>query len=210
MIVLGLTGSIGMGKSTTAALFAAEGVPVWSADAAVHALYGPGGAAVGPVGANFPGVIRDGGVDRTALSARVAGDPDALARLEALVHPLVAADREAFLAQARAAGASLAVVDIPLLFETGAERGVDAVAVVSAPAEIQRTRVLEREGMDAAKFAALHERQTPDAHKRSRADVVIDTSQGLDHARDRVRRVIAALRRPDWRLALDEIREPPH
>ena len=146
MIVLGLTGSIGMGKTTTAGLFAQEGVPVWAADATVHALYRPGGAAAAPVEAAFPGVARNGGIDRSALSARVTGDPAALARLEALVHPLVAEDRKVFLARARETGAALAVVDIPLLFETGGERLVDAVAVVSAPPEVQRARVLERRG----------------------------------------------------------------
>ena len=208
MIVLGLTGSIGMGKSTTAALFAEAGAPVWEADAVVHWLYGPGGAAAEVVEAAFPGVLQHGALDRAALSARVANDGAALAKLEGLVHPLVAKDREEFLTRAKADGAPVAVVDIPLLFETGADRFVDAVAVVTAPAHVQHQRVMARPGMDAAKFAALLERQTPDALKRERADFIIDTSKGLDHARDEVGRVLEALRRPDWRPGLDEGCEP--
>ena len=193
MIVAGLTGSIGMGKSATAAMFADESVPVYDADAAVHALYDMGGAAVAPVGAAFPGVIRDGRIDRPALAAQVVGKPQDLARLEAIVHPLVGDAREAFLQSARASGASLAVADIPLLFEVGAENAVDVVIVVSAPADIQRARVLARPGMTAEKFEALLARQVPDADKRRRADYIIDTGKGLDVARDQVRRLIAAL-----------------
>ncbi len=186
MLVVALTGSIGMGKSTTSAMFAARGVLVWDADAAVHRIYGPGGAAVAGVEALFPGVTGPDGVDRTALSARVLGDPDRLKQLEALVHPLVGQDRAAFLADARAAGAPLALVDVPLLFETGGQAYVDAVIVVSCDAQTQRRRVLARPGMTEAKLDAILARQTPDATKRSMADFVVDTGQGLDHAREQV------------------------
>lgn len=186
MLVVALTGSIGMGKSTTSAMFAARGVPVWDADAAVHRIYGPGGAAVAGVEALFPGVTGPDGVDRAALSARVLGDPDRLKQLEALVHPLVGQDRAAFLADARAGGAPLALVDVPLLFETGGQAYVDAVIVVSCDAQTQRRRVLARPGMTEAKLDAILARQTPDATKRSMADFVVDTGQGLDHAREQV------------------------
>lgn len=198
MIVAGLTGSIGMGKSATAALFAGEGVPVWDADAAVHRLYRRGGAAVEPVQALFPDTVVDGAVDRARLRERLAVDPEGFRKLESAVHPLVAADRAEFLASAKAAGADLAVVDVPLLFETGADRTVDAVVVVSAPEAIQRQRVLAREGMTEDRFQALLARQLPDAEKRARADFVIDTSGGFDAAREQVRRVIAELRSPDF------------
>jgi dephospho-CoA kinase len=193
VIVAGLTGSMGMGKSATTAMFAEEGVPVHDADAAVHALYDVGGAAVAPVEAAFPGVVHDGRVDRAKLGARVVGDPEALARLEAIVHPLVAEAREAFLAHAREKGAALAVVDIPLLFETGAEGAFDAIIVVTAPAEVQRARVLSRPGMTPEKFEALLARQVPDAEKRRRADYLIDTGKGFEPAREQVRRLIALL-----------------
>jgi dephospho-CoA kinase len=194
LIVLGLTGSIGMGKSTTARLFAEAGAAVHDADAAVHALYAPGGAAVAPVSAAFAGVLgADGGIDRRKLGAAVAGDPAGLARLEAIVHPLVAADRAIFLEKARAAGTRLAVLDLPLLFETGAEAAVDAVAVVSAPLAVQRARVLARPGMTEAKFEALLARQWPDSEKRARADFVIDTGAGIEAARDQVRDIVASL-----------------
>jgi dephospho-CoA kinase len=212
MIVIGLTGSIGMGKSTTAAMFAAEGVPVYDADAAVHAIYAKGGAAVGPIEATFPGVVKDGAVDRQALSACVLGDPAALRRLEQVVHPLVGATRHDFFDRARETGADLVVLDVPLLFETGGERGVDAVVVVSAPADMQRQRVLDRPTMDAAKLDAILARQTPDPDKRAGAHFVIDTSRGLEPAREQVRAVIAALRAPDWpqrKAALDEGRKAP-
>lgn len=195
MIVLGLTGSIGMGKSTTAAMFEAEGVPVYDADAEVHALYAKGGAAVGPVGEAFDGVVVDGAIDRAKLSAHVVGNAEAMKRLEAIVHPLVGASRVGFFEKAAAWNADIVVLDIPLLFETGGEKRVDAVAVVSAPAELQRKRVLARPGMDAAKFEAILARQTPDAEKRARADFVIDTGQGLDHARDQVRALLSTLRK---------------
>ena len=197
MIVAGLTGSIGMGKSATTAMFAEEGVPVHDADTAVHALYDVGGAAVAPVEAAFPGVAHDGRIDRARLAARVVGDPAALARLEAIVHPLVGKARDAFLAHAREKGATLAVVDIPLLFETGAEDAFDAIIVVTAPAEVQRARVLERPGMTSEKFEALLARQVPDAEKRRRADYIIDTGQGFEAARDQVRRLIAVLTQPE-------------
>lgn len=196
MIVLGLTGSIGMGKSTTAQMFAAEGVPVYDADAAVHTLYAKGGAAVALVEAAFPGVLVDGAIDRARLSQRVVGKPEALKTLEAIVHPLVGADRSGFFAAAAERGADIVVLDIPLLYETGGDRKVDKVVVVSAPAEVQRQRVLARPGMDEAKFQAILARQTPDAEKRGRADFVIDTGQGLDHARQQVRDLLTRLRAP--------------
>lgn len=197
MILIGLTGSIGMGKSTVAQMFAEEGAPSFNSDDAVHALYAPGGAAVAPVSAAFPGVLKDGGIDRTALSAQVVNDTAAIKRLEAIVHPLVAQAQQDFLAKQRAAGVKAAVLDIPLLFETGAERRVDKVVVVSAPAEIQRARVLARPGMTEEKFEQLLARQTPDAEKRERADFVIDTSGELDATRDQVRAVLDALGEAD-------------
>ena len=194
MKVIGLTGSIGMGKSTTAAMFEAQGVPVHDADAEVHALYDVGGEAVGRIEAAFPGVVKDGRVDRAALSHKVVGDPVALKALESIVHPLIGESRAAFFEAARQDGKDLVLLDVPLLFETGGEARVDTVVVVSAPAEIQRERVLAREGMTAEKFAAILARQTPDAEKRRRADFVIDTGQGLEAARQQVESVIAALR----------------
>jgi dephospho-CoA kinase len=193
VIVVGLTGSIGMGKSTTSAMFRDEGVPVYDADAAVHAIYAPGGAAVGPIEAAFPGVTGQNGVDRALLSARVVGKPDELKRLESIVHPLLGQDRAAFFDGAK--NADIVVLDIPLLFETGGEKAVDAVVVVTAPADIQRSRVLAREGMDEAKLDAILARQTADAEKCARAHFVVDTSQGLDHARAQVRKILATLRR---------------
>ena len=194
MIILGLTGSIGMGKSTTSTMFQAEGVPVYDADAAVHALYASGGAAVGPVEAAFPGVVVDGAIDRARLGAAVLGNPEALQILESIVHPLVGAHRIGFFEEAEAKGADIVVLDIPLLFETNGHKKVDQVVVVSAPADVQRQRVLARPGMDVAKLEAILARQTPDAEKRSRADFVIDTGQGLDHARDQVRDILTRLR----------------
>lgn len=178
--LLGLTGSIGMGKSTAAAMFRELGHPVWDADAAVHALYAPGGAAVAPVGAAFPGVLRAGAVDRAALKARLAEDPAGFARLERIVHPLVAADRAAFVAAHRQA--PIIVLDVPLLYENAMQGQMDGVAVVSAPAEVQRARVLARPGMDAAGLALILARQMPDAEKRARADWLIP-SETLDSAR---------------------------
>lgn len=196
MIILGLTGSIGMGKSTTSAMFEALGIPVYDSDAAVHALYAAGGAAVAPVEAAFPGVVVDGAIDRARLSAAVVGDPEALAKLETIVHPLVGAHRLGFFEHATTDGHDIVVLDVPLLYETGGDKKVDKVVVVSAPAQVQRARVLARPGMDAAKFEAILARQTPDAEKRARADFVIDTGQGLDHARQQVVAILHSLRHP--------------
>jgi len=191
MIVLGLTGSIGMGKSTTAKMFAEAGVPVHDSDEAVHRLYA--GAAAPLVEAAFPGTTAGGVVDRAKLGARVLGDAAALKRLEAIIHPLVRADADAFLARHRNAGESIAVLDIPLLFETGGRGRVDKVVVVTAPAEVQRQRVLARPGMTEEKLAAILAKQVPDEEKRRLADFVIDTGQGLDAARARVDGIIAQL-----------------
>lgn len=193
MIVLGLTGSIGMGKSTTARMFIEEGVPVHDSDEAVHRLYA--GAAAPLIEARFAGVVVDGVVDREKLSAAVIGRPDALRDLEKIVHPLVRADSDAFLAHHRDAGAPLAVLDIPLLFETGGRERVDRVVVVTAPAQEQRRRVLARPGMTEEKFAAILARQTPDAQKRAQADHVIDTGQGMEAARAAVKALVASLRK---------------
>jgi dephospho-CoA kinase len=190
--IIGLTGSIGMGKTETAKLFAAEGLPVYDADDAVHRLYAKGGAAVAAIAKAFPGAVKDGAVDRAALSAELAGDATALGRLEAVVHPLVAADRDAFLKAHN--DAPIVVLDIPLLLETGLETEVDAVAVVSAPLAVQRERVLARPGMSAEKFESLSARQMPDVEKRAKAHFVIVTDQGLDHARQQVRMVLQAVK----------------
>ena len=184
---LGLTGSIGMGKSTTAGFFRDMGVPVWDADAAVHRLYASGGAAVGPVGALCPAAVGPAGVDRAALKDWIVQDAGALARLEAVVHPLVAQDRAEFIAAARA---PLVVLDIPLLFETGAD--VDGVLVVTAPPDVQRARVLARPGMTAAHLEAILARQMPDAEKRARADFVIETLD-MDSTRAAVQDLVARL-----------------
>jgi dephospho-CoA kinase len=191
MIVLGLTGSIGMGKSTVAKMFADEGVPVFDADAAVHRLQGPEGALIDAIEAQFPGTTGPGGVDRGALAERVLGEPDALRWLEALIHPAVARERQAFLAAN--AAAALVVLDIPLLFEAGGSAQVDSIAVVSASAEVQRERVLSRPGMTPEKFERILARQLPDAEKRARADFVIDTSGPLEATRRAVRRILACL-----------------
>jgi len=193
MIILGLTGSIGMGKSTAAGFFADCGVPVHDADAVVHRLYA--GEAAPAIEAAFPGTTRDGVVDRARLAERVVGDSLALKRLEAIVHPLVRRDEEKFLAQAEAAGAEIAVLDIPLLFESGGDRRCDATVVVSAPAEMQRQRVMSRPGMTAEKFARLLAQQVPDAEKRRRADFVVDSSQDFDSTRAQVRAILHAARR---------------
>ena len=197
MIVIGLTGSIGMGKSTIAAMFAEEGVPGLDSDAVVHALYAPGGGAVAPVEATFPGVTRDGGIDRTALSAHVVGDAEAIKRLEQIVHPLVRQAQAEFLQRHRDAGAEIVLLDIPLLFEGGGAKFVDKTVVVSAPADVQRARVLARPNMTEAKFEAILARQMPDAEKRARADFVIDTANSFDNARAQVRAVLDALREQD-------------
>ena len=192
MFIIGLTGSIAMGKSTTARLFAEEGVPVHDSDAAVHTLYA--GEAVAPVEAAFPGVTRDGKIDRSALGERVVGDAPALRRLEQIVHPLVREAGTKFLKDSEAKGATVVVLDIPLLFETGGESRVDATVVVSAPAEMQRARVLER-GVTLEKLEALLARQMPDAEKRRRADFVVDSAHGIEHARTQVRQILAAVAR---------------
>ncbi len=188
MIVLGLTGSIGMGKTTTARLFAEEGVPVHDADAAVHALYE--GEAMAAIEAAFPGTTANGKVDREKLSGCVVGDSAALKRLEAIVHPLVRKSEQRFLAEAERRAAPVAVLDIPLLFETGGESRVDAVVVVSASADIQRERVMARSGMTAEKFETLLAKQMPDAEKRRRADFVVDSGHGIKPARAQVREIL--------------------
>ncbi len=192
MFILGLTGSIGMGKSTTAKMFADEGVPVQDADAVVHWLYQ--GEAVAAIEAAFPGSVAGGKVDRDKLGAHVIGKPEAIARLEAIVHPLVARARDKFLRDAERDGAAVAVLDIPLLFETGGEAQCDAVVVVSAPEAMQRQRTLERPGMTVAKFRGLLAKQVPDAEKRRRADFVVDTSKGFDAARAQVREILHTVR----------------
>jgi len=191
---IGLTGSIGMGKSETAKMFARLGIPVYDADAAVHRLYAKDGAAVAPVEAAFPGTVRDGAVDRGELSKHVTGNPEATAKLQAIVYPLMAGERRKFLEAAAAAGAELVVFDIPLLFETQGEGAMDAVVVVSAPSHIQRARVLARPGMTAEKFDYLHARQMPDAEKRAKAHFVVVTDQGLEHAFEQVKMIVAALK----------------
>ncbi|MBC2883957.1 dephospho-CoA kinase [Ochrobactrum sp. CM-21-5] len=191
MIILGLTGSIGMGKTTAAKMFAEAGVPVYSADDAVHRLYS--GRAAPLIEAAFPGTVENGTVDREKLSAAVIGKPEALKKLEAIVHPLVREDEEGFLREAKKNGAAIALVDIPLLFETDGDARVDRVVVVSAPADIQRRRVLSRAGMSEEKLDAILARQTPDAEKRARADFVIDTSGSFDELRHQISAIIAKL-----------------
>jgi dephospho-CoA kinase len=189
MLIVGLTGSIGMGKSTTAKLFAEAGVPVYDADATVHQLYE--GEAVPAIEAAFPGTTADGKVDRARLSARVVHDPAAMKRLEGIVHPMLGASRQKFFADAEAAGAPVVILDIPLLFETGGEKRVDAVVVVTTSPEIQRERVLARGTMDGTRLDAIIARQLPDAEKRKRADFVVDTSHGLDPVRTQIKDILA-------------------
>ena len=191
MIILGLTGSIGMGKTTASNMFAEAGVPVYSADDAVHRLYS--GRAAPLIEAAFPGTVTNGTVDREKLSATVIGKPDALKKLEAIVHPLVREEEEAFLREAEVQGSAIALVDIPLLFETGGEKRVDRIVVVSAPADIQRARVLARPGMTEEKLDAILARQIPDAEKRARADFVLDTSGSFDNLRQQITAVIEKL-----------------
>ncbi|EIM73998.1 dephospho-CoA kinase [Nitratireductor aquibiodomus RA22] len=190
-IVLGLTGSIGMGKSTTGRMFMDEGVPVHDSDAAVHHLYS--GAAAPLIAARFPGTVTDGTVDRARLAEAVLGKPEAFSALEEIVHPLVRQDADAFVAEHRKKGTPIVVLDIPLLFETGGEDRVDRIVVVTAPAEEQRKRVLSRPGMTEEKFAGILARQVPDAEKRRRADFIIDTGKGMEAARKAVRAVIDEL-----------------
>lgn len=192
MIVLGLTGSIGMGKSTTADFFRAEGVPVNDADAVVHDLYR--GEAVEPVGRLFPGSIVDGAVDRAELSRQLASNPAKFKELEAIIHPLVRARERLFLDRERQAETPIVLLDIPLLFEAGGEKRVDAIVVVTCNPDIQRARVLARPGMTPEKFELILSRQTPDAEKRRRADFIIDTGRTLEDAHEQVRQVIATLR----------------
>jgi dephospho-CoA kinase len=196
MKVLGLTGSVGMGKSTTAQMFADEGVPMFDADAAVHALYA--GEAAPLIEREFPGTTQNGKVDREKLSAQVVGRPEALSRLEKLVHPLVGKMRTKFMAEAEKSGAKAVLLDIPLLFETGDPAKFHAVIVVSAPADVQRMRVLARPGMTAEKFEAILQRQLPDPEKRARADFVINTGEGLESARKQVKQVLAEVLKPGW------------
>jgi dephospho-CoA kinase len=199
MITIGLTGSIGMGKSATAAMFAEQGVPVYDADAEVHKLQAKGGGAVEAIEVAFPGVVKDGAVDRQALGERVFSDPAALNRLNGIIYPMLGTGRAAFFADAEASGCDMVVLDIPKLFETGGEARMDAVVVVSAPEAVQRERVLARPGYSETRLDGILANQMPDAEKRARADFVIDTSQGFDHARDQVRQVLAAIRAGDWK-----------
>ena len=192
MIVLGLTGSSGMGKSATARMFAEEGVPVFDADATVHEIYA--GDAAPLVEAEFPGVTVVGKIDRERLAAKVLNDPAALKKLEAIVHPLVRKAQQDFRAQAEKDGAPISILDIPLLFETGGDQRVDAVVVVTAPADVQRARLMERPGMTEEKMTRLLARQMPDSEKRRRADFLIDTSGGFDAARSDVRKILRQLR----------------
>ena len=193
-LLIGLTGSVGMGKSETAKMFAKLGIPVYDADAAVRELYAEGGAAVGAIARAFPDAVKNGAVDRDTLSQIITADASLLQRLEEIVHPLVRNYREAFLEKAAREGAPMAVLDIPLLFESGSDKDVDVIVVVSAPEEVQRTRVLARPGMSEEKFEAILARQMPDAEKRAKANFVIDTSKGLDHAEAQVEAIVSALR----------------
>jgi dephospho-CoA kinase len=194
MIVIGLTGSIAMGKSETVKMFAAEGVPVCDSDTIVHRLYDEGGALVAAVAKAFPEAMAGGRVDRTRLAAMLSRQPERFAELEAIVHPLVKEELERFLDRCRKDGARIAVLDIPLLFESGRQRDVDRILVVSAPAHMQKARALSRPGMTEKKLAQLLARQWPDEEKRRRADFIVDSSQGLDHARRQVRDIVARLK----------------
>jgi dephospho-CoA kinase len=193
-LLIGLTGSIGMGKTETAGMFARLGIPVYDADAQVHRLYAPGGAAVPAIAMAFPGCIDDGRVDRSRLSEILRSDPATLGRLEAIVHPLVAREQEAFIARAAADGADIVVLDIPLLFETGGERRVDAVVVATAAEDVQRARVFARPGMNDELFARILSRQIPDVDKRKRADFLVETDKGLSHAFEQVKQIVSELR----------------
>jgi dephospho-CoA kinase len=193
-LLIGLTGSIGMGKTETAKLFARLCIPVYDSDAAVHRLYEPGGAAVEKIAAEFPGAVRDGQVDRAVLSKLLVGNEAGFRKLEAIVHPLVAEDQRRFMAQAARNGAEMVVQDIPLLFETGGHARMDAVVVVSAPAELQRKRVLERPGMTMEKLDHILSRQMPDAVKRAKAHFVVETDRGLENAFEQVKSIVATLK----------------
>jgi len=193
MIILGLTGSIGMGKSATAAMFATEGLPVYDADAAVHALYEKGGAAVAPLSERFGDILKDGAVDRAALRAKVVDDPDAMKALEQIVHPLVGQSQLNFRQQALESESKIAVLDIPLLFETGGDQRCDFVAVVTAPADLQKARVLARGEMSEEQFEQIRAKQMSDADKRARADFIISTAFGFDFARAHVQAIIELL-----------------
>lgn len=194
MLIIGLTGSIGMGKTETAKMFARHGVPVCDSDATVHVLYDKGGLAVGPIRELFPEAVVDGRVDRDLLGRAVLGKPEMLKKLEAVVHPLVGKAQREFLAKAADSDAKMAVIDVPLLFETGGEKRVDVVVVVSASADLQRKRVLARLGMTAEKFELIVKKQVSDAEKRRRADFVVDSAQGLAHAEVQVVAIIEALK----------------
>lgn len=194
MLLIGLTGSIGMGKSETAKMFARLGIPIYDADAAVHQLYAEGGAAVAPLEEAFPGVVKGGAVDREELSKRVLGKPEELKKLESIVHPLVSQVQRDFLMKAMEEKQPMVLLDIPLLFETGGRERVDVIVVVSAPYEVQRARVLERPGMTPEKFDAIFAKQTPDAEKRAGADFVIETDKGLEPAFEQVKEVVEKLK----------------
>jgi dephospho-CoA kinase len=193
-LLVGLTGSVGMGKTTTAGMFARLGIPVYDADAAVHRLYAPGGAAVGAIATAFPECVSGGQVDRACLAAKVRADPAAIARLETIVHPLVAQDQAAFIGRAALDGAEIVVLDIPLLFETGADARVDALVVVTAPHDVQRARVLARPGMNEELFDQILARQLPDVDKQTRAHFLVETDQGMSHAFEQVKRIVSELR----------------
>lgn len=201
MKILGLTGSIGMGKSTTAKMFADAGLPVYDADAEVHALYAPGGAAVGPLSERFGDILKDGGIDRAALRSKVVDDPDAMKDLESIVHPLVGQSQMNFRQQALESKRSFAVLDIPLLFETGGDSRCDYVAVVTAPAEVQRERVLARGEMSQDEFEAIRSKQMADSEKRARADFVISTAFGFDFTRAHVQAIIDLM--DSWQVESD-------
>jgi dephospho-CoA kinase len=202
-LLVGLTGSIGMGKTETAKMFARLGVPVYDADATVHRLYQPGGAAVSKIAEAFPDCVADDQVDRVRLGTHVTGNPESFRRLEAIVHPLVAREQQQFLKEAGDAGADMVVLDIPLLFETGGHARMDAVVVVSAPEDVQRARVLARPGMTEDRLKGILTKQTPDAEKRAQAHFVIETDKGLEHAFEQVKSVVQALhkKRADGRDA---------
>ncbi len=199
MIIIGLTGSIGMGKTASAAMFRAEGCPVFDADKAVHDLYAKDGKAVPLIKAVFPDAIKDGAVDRAVLGGHMRADPLNLTVLESFIHPMVSEKRRAFLTDAQQSGADIAVFDVPLLFETGGDKHVDIIVVVTAPPDMQRARVLARPGMMADVFESLLARQTPDAEKRARADFIVYTDKGLEHAREQVQAILRSIRQGEYK-----------